>query len=139
MLPELPTQPCLCTQMRLASLQLTEFYDQALQGAGIRINQYSLLVNIARLGTCGTGELAQKVGLEKSTLVRTLKPLIAQGLIDDLAPDSARKRQLRLSPAGEQTLALAIPLWEQAQSRLAENYGEHYAHMMGFLRQLNQA
>lgn len=133
----LPQDPCLCIRMRRAAQRMTDYYDKTLLPSGISVNQYSLLINIARLGECGTGELAEKVGLEKSTLVRTLKPLLSADLIADASADESRKRRLSLTSKGEYTLQKAIPLWQQAQSKFKQQLGEEYESLMGFFNTAN--
>lgn len=125
----LPTEPCLCTRTRRTAQKLTDYYDKVLQASGISVNQYALLVNIARLGECGTGELAQKRA-GKSTLVRTLKPLLAAGLIADASAPGSRKRKMRLTPEGERTLQNAIPLWQQAQDELKNRLGDDHERLI---------
>lgn len=121
-----PRKPCVCISLRRIAQKLTDFYDKALAPAGISINQYSLLRNISRMEGCGTGELARHVRLEKSTLVRTLQPLMRDGLIVDKAPEGTRRRSLFLSPAGRAVLETAIPLWQSAQEEVIARLGPSY-------------
>ena len=114
---------CLCIHLRRAAQRVTDFYDRMLLQAGISVSQYSLLINISRMEGCGTGELAKRVGLEKSTLVRTLQPLLNAGYVIDGSPDGSRKRQLYLSAPGREVLDRAVPLWEKAQSELRHVLG----------------
>ena len=117
------SMPCLCIRMRRAAQKVTDFYDQMLSSTGLTVNQFSLLVNISRMEGCGTGELARKVGQEKSTLVRTLQPLIRNGLVKDRSSEGERRRRLYLTPQGTATLTKAVPLWKKAQTALAEKLG----------------
>ena len=43
----LPTQ-CLCTKLRRATRNVTRLYDDALEGVGVNVAQYSLLKNLTR-------------------------------------------------------------------------------------------
>lgn len=115
--------PCVCIALRRVTQKVTDFYDQALKSTGININQYSLLINIKHIEGCGTGELAQRVGLEKSTLVRTLQPLLRDGFVIDGAPQNSRSRQLYLSEKGQTTLKKAQPLWSKAQEDVIHQLG----------------
>ncbi|CAK7034347.1 MAG: hypothetical protein DELT_00497 [Desulfovibrio sp.] len=122
--------PCICINLRRTAQKVTEFYDSALQSVGVSVNQYSLLRNISRIAGCGTGELAQQVRLEKSTLVRTLQPLLRNGLIVDKSSGTARRRRLYVTPAGEDVLAKALPLWNKAQKDVAVKFGKSYEELM---------
>ncbi|GKX57461.1 hypothetical protein SOASR030_35730 [Leminorella grimontii] len=133
----LPTEPCLCTRARRAAQRMTDYYDKALSPSGVSVNQYALLINIARLGECGTGELAQKLKLEKSTLVRTLKPLLEADLIVDVSEAKSRKRKMRLTQEGESVLQKAIPLWQQVQDELKDRLSDDYERLIHFFDTAN--
>jgi len=135
--PLIPTDPCLCIALRRAAQKMTDCYDKELRPAGVSVNQYSLLVNISRMEGCGTGELAQRVKLEKSTLVRTLQPLLRDGLILDKAPKTARRRQLFVSSRGRGVLERAFPLWENAQKAITLVLGENRAALMDIATRLD--
>ena len=115
----IPNEPCICINLRRIAQKVTELYDNALKPSGLTVNQYSLLVNISRIEGCGTGELAGQVKLEKSTLVRTIQPLLRAGLIVDKALEGKRKRCLYVTPAGEEKLRAAFPFWCRAQKEVA--------------------
>ena len=118
-----PKSICHCINLRRASGLVTAFYDRQLAPAGLTINQFSLLINIKRLNSTSVSDLAAKVGLERTTLVRTLKPLLKAGLIEDLSASGSRNRCLQLSGAGHNRLELAMPLWDTAQKIVEEKMG----------------
>ena len=101
--------------MRRASNAITEYYDAALQEVGLTTSQYSLLKNLGRLEMASTSELAEQVNLDRSTLVRNLKPLLERGLIVDLAKENARNHQFQVSETGMALLEDANPRWQKAQ------------------------
>lgn len=103
---------------------MTDYYDKALEPLGISLNQFSLLVNIRAIEGCGTGELAQRVKLEKSTLARTLQPLIRSGLIVDKSPEKSRRREYYLSASGRKFLKAAVPIWSRVQDDIAAKMGK---------------
>ena len=121
---------CICIRLRRVAQKITDFYDETLRPAGISVNQYSLLSNISRMEGCGTGELAQKVKLEKSTLVRTLQPLLRDGLITDKSSEGNRRRQIYLTPHGQDVLKKAIPLWDKAQRDIVSKLGTSHEMLM---------
>ncbi|MDR1125916.1 MAG: MarR family winged helix-turn-helix transcriptional regulator [Deltaproteobacteria bacterium] len=133
----LPEAPCICISLRRISHKVTDFYDKALKSTGVSINQYSLLINISRMEGCGTGELAQRVRLEKCTLVRTLQPLLRDGLIADKSSGTARRRRLHLTPAGEDVLKKALPLWDKAQEDVAVKLGKSYEELMRIFNEVD--
>jgi len=126
----IPQSACICINLRRIAAKVTDFYDKALKPAGVTINQYSLLINISRMEGCGTGALARLVGLERSTLVRTLSPLLNAGLIEDKSPAQIRKRALYLTASGHDTLKTGLPLWEKAQHDIFSKFGDGYESFM---------
>lgn len=106
---------CHCINLRRAAAAISDYYDQLLKPAGLTVNQYSLLINIHRNQPLNVSALAELVGLERTTLARTLKPLFRDGLIGDRAWPGSRERQLHLSGAGLARLKKASALWERAQ------------------------
>lgn len=133
----IPQTPCICINLRRIAQKVTDCYDKALKPAGVSANQYSLLVNIGRMEGCGTGKLAERVRLEKSTLVRTLQPLFRQGLITDNSSAGNRRRSLCLTQAGEQVLKKAFPLWKRAQDEIAGKLGIGHAELMSVISSMD--
>ena len=133
----IPETPCICINLRRVAQKITDGYDKALKPAGVSVNQFSLMVNISRMEGCGTGELAHRVRLEKSTLVRTLQPLLRQGFIEDKASGRARRRRLYISPLGEEILKSAFPLWEKVQKETATKLGVRFDDLMGIFEQID--
>ena len=120
-----------------ASNAITKHYDEVLAPGGLTLNQYSLLSNLRVAGECTTSELAERSGLDRTTLVRTIKPLLDKGLMEDLSKDGERNRRLMVSEEGGKTLNVCIPLWRKAQSDVADIIGrEHLAELTDMLQRL---
>ena len=126
----IPKTPCVCINLRRIAQKVTDIYDHALKPVGITINQFSLLATIRQIKGCGTGELARQVGLEKSTLVRTLHPLLNNGLVIDKSPPSSRRRQLYLSAEGNAVFKRAFPLWRKTQDEINARLGRQHDELM---------
>lgn len=131
---------CHCINLRRANRAVTDFYDRTLAACGVTVNQYSLLSNIKRSDGVSVSALADAMGLERSTLVRTLRPLLESGLVEDRAAPGTRNRRLHLTASGEETLHCGRPLWKSAQREIERNLGADnvtalYA-MLDVLRQL---
>ncbi len=114
---------CYCIKLRRAVGNITEYYDRMLKPSGLTLNQFSLLGSINKLGVCSIVELSKNVGLEKSTLVRTLKPLLAAGYIEDTSIKGSRNRQLKLTKQGLLALYRGNIHWQDAQTHIKENLG----------------
>lgn len=120
---------CHCITIRRATNAMTDYYDAALRELNLTTSQYSLLKNLYRLKTASTSELAEHVNLDRSTLVRNLKPLLERELIVDLARENARNHKYTVSAAGLALLEEANPKWEKAQEEIKAYLGKENAEM----------
>jgi DNA-binding MarR family transcriptional regulator len=104
---------------------LNRLYDEALRPSGLATTQYALLATLSRAGRpLPHGELAAMQEMAGTTLSRTLKPLIRDGLVR-IAPGADRRtRRVAITRAGEAALDKARPLWRSAQERVVAEMGE---------------
>lgn len=112
---------CYCTNLRRSAAAISDFYDASLKSAGLTVAQYYLLVNLSRLETANITHWAEYVGLDRSTMVRNIKVLQAHDLIEIA---EGRGKTFTLSPEGRRVLALATPLWENAQKQTESCLGK---------------
>lgn len=68
-------------------------------------------------------EVAEAVGVERSTLARTIKPLVKEGYVADVKPAQARNSRLVLTEKGEEVFQEAHRLWVQEQDKVASELG----------------
>jgi DNA-binding MarR family transcriptional regulator len=115
---------CACGSLRRATRELTLYYDQILKPSGIHITQFTFLVNLAREGALNVSKLATLLVMDQTTVTRNLSQLEEAGLIERIAGSDKRSRIVTLSGKGQQALAVAIPLWEQAQAGIIEGMGQ---------------
>ncbi len=115
---------CHCMKMRRSAENVINFYDSTLAQSGLTSRQYSLLFAINKLGTCNVRELAEYTLLDRSTLARSLKPLLQADYIEDRKNAGARDSVLALTPKGEQTYSQATELWRKAQEQIEEKAGK---------------
>jgi DNA-binding MarR family transcriptional regulator len=118
-----PRKRCTCFLLRKLTRRVTQAYDQALAPAGLTITQYSLLAHLARGEGASVSSLAGRVGMERTTLVRNLKPLVAAGWVRYGERGPGKRAALELTSAGRTRLRSALPLWERAQDALEAQLG----------------
>ncbi|OLN24459.1 Transcriptional regulator, MarR family [Desulfovibrio sp. DV] len=118
------TSPCHCANLRRATRAVTRFYDATLAPSGLTVTQYSLLRHLAALAPATAGALGEAMGLDRTTLVRNLRPLADRGLVVEVAGQDRRAKPLALTPAGHDALAAAAPLWRTAQAAVADHLGQ---------------
>lgn len=97
---------------------------RALAPVGLTVGQYSLLAHLERLEPVSVSVLAEEMELERTTLVRTLKPVLARHWVTDAAEPGRRSRALTLTGAGRSLLEQARPLWRAAQADVEHRLGE---------------
>jgi Transcriptional regulators len=114
---------CACFSLRKAGRAVTQLYDEALREAGIRVTQFTLLVAAYLSGETPISQMAKVLVMDRTTLTRNLKPLEAQGLITIRSGADRREKRVTLTRRGRAMVALALPLWEQAQGQITEGLG----------------
>jgi DNA-binding MarR family transcriptional regulator len=98
-------------------------YDRHLAPSGISISQYAILATLKREPHLLVAELADRMVMERTTLVRALRPLREAGYVESGAAGSGRSLALSLSEQGLQKVAEAMPLWDAAQKEFEEAFG----------------
>jgi DNA-binding MarR family transcriptional regulator len=116
--------PCYCLKLRRINSAVTDYYNLHLAPSGITISQFSLLSKIEAARECSVRELADAAELDRSTLARSLKPLLRQGLVADDKEPGRRNSRLRLGAAGLDTLAKARPVWRKIQENIRRKLGD---------------
>jgi DNA-binding MarR family transcriptional regulator len=115
--------PCACSQVRRLARKLSSLYDTLLSPEDLTITQYSLLVNIEHAGQLSHTVLADKVGMERTTLTRNLRPLTRAKWVGAAPGKDRRQHLLQLTEAGRRKLVRSLPLWEEAQRQLRSQIG----------------
>jgi DNA-binding MarR family transcriptional regulator len=111
---------CHCLAARRRARAITRLFDDRLRSHGLRATQFSVLAVLALRGPSPIGELADALGLERTTLTRSAALLEKRGWItSDRSPDS-RERPIKLTTSGRRKLESAFPAWKAAQDSLAE-------------------
>jgi DNA-binding MarR family transcriptional regulator len=87
------------------------------------ITQYSLLANIGRASQLSHTVLADKLGMDRTTLTRNLRPLIKAQWVAVTSGEDRRQHLLQLTAAGKKKLTRSIPLWEEVQGRFVSEIG----------------
>ncbi len=120
----MPTSPCTCHLLRRLARRVTQDYDRAVAPAGLTITQFSLLQHLRHQPGVSASALAQQVGMERTTLLRNLRPVIRDGLARYRSTEVGRSAELELTPRGLERIRRARPLWAQAQATLERQLGK---------------
>ncbi|SDX64730.1 DNA-binding transcriptional regulator, MarR family [Collimonas sp. OK242] len=111
---------CSCSTLRQLTRKMTNIYDHYLAADELTISQYSLLARIGKYGPVGVIPLANNMGMDRSTMSRTLKPLIRAGWIEtvDLPLEMLTDKRsfgVSLSTDGQRKWQQSMPNWRKAQ------------------------
>lgn len=115
---------CHCLKMRRSAENVIHFYDAALMPCGLTARQYSLLYAVHHNSGCNVRELSEAALLDRSTLARSLKPLLQAEYIEDKKSAGARDSVLVLSLKGERVYFQARQLWNTAQKQFEAKIGK---------------
>ncbi|MBN6151534.1 winged helix-turn-helix transcriptional regulator [Xanthomonas sp. AmX2] len=132
--------PCRCTcfLLRRAARRTTQVYDRELGKVGLSLNEYSILRRAGQPRQLGA--LAERLGMDRSTLSRNLKPMLDAGWVEERRGDDARQKLVVVSAAGRRLLKRALPHWQRAQARIDALAGpERIDALHEQLRQLERA
>jgi DNA-binding MarR family transcriptional regulator len=114
---------CTCYLLRKLTRQVTQAYDRAVSPAGLTITQYSLLQNLRREPGISISTLAARMGMERTSLLRTLKPILAAGWARNEEGGAGRPAELEITKEGMERLRVAKPMWQKAQDELRSRLG----------------
>jgi DNA-binding MarR family transcriptional regulator len=119
---------CNCFALRQAARYVTQIYERHLQPVGLTGAQYTLLAKLARRKDWTMAELAESMVMDRTTLVRAMKPLQRDALIvTGTAEDSPRTHVFNLSDAGRERYLTARGLWRHAQAEFENAFGDSRA------------
>lgn len=128
---------CYCINLRNAAAAVSDIYDSYLKPFGLTVRQYSLLTCLGQIGEASTTYLADYVSLDRTSVVRLIKPLLERGLIEDLAESGKRDRRLHLSRKGKDLLEQAKPEYKKAHHEIENKLGkENLTSIMNILEVL---
>jgi DNA-binding MarR family transcriptional regulator len=124
-----PTGPNLCYALaaRKKARYLTRLYDSRLAPAGLSVSQFTILSLLEEHGRLKLAALGEMLIMERTSLVRALRPLQTAGYVVTETPDSGRAFDVLLSAAGLQKVAEAAPLWRAAQREFEKEVGRDRA------------
>ena len=126
---------CICATARMAARSLTRVYDRALEPAGIRTSQFSILARLLEEGPLSVTHLAGRLAMDRTTLARDLRPLERRGLVSVSVGTDRRVRMAELTAAGHRLVDEVRPLWRGVQREVRSQLGaDRVARLMDELR-----
>lgn len=114
-------QSCAGWNLRVAARRVAQFLDERMDGTGLSFPQFGLMAEIASAPDDTLSALAERMGLDQSTLSRTLRTLEGDGLVEIAMVESdQRKRMVWLTEKGARRLEAALAAWHLAHAELGK-------------------
>ena len=117
-----------CFAVRQAARHISKLYERHLSKVGITPTQFSILSMLNRNPKSTMVQLADALVMDRTTLVRILKPLLRDGLV--VAPPEerlSRRLRLMLTEKGHDRLEQATAHWRAAQANFEVVFGREQA------------
>jgi DNA-binding MarR family transcriptional regulator len=116
---------CNCFALRQAARYVTQIYERHMGEVGLTAAQYTIMAKLARSTAPATMvEMAEAMVMERTTLVRALKPLQRDGLVvSEASEHDGRTYLFSLSESGKRTFAQAVVAWRNAQAEFEGKFG----------------
>ncbi len=130
---------CTCYRVRKAARALTQFYDEALSGAGATLTKMSVLTELSRTPNLSVTALGKRLGMDRTTVSRTIKPMLRDSWIASGEALDRRARDLVITDAGIEILTRCNAGWRHAESKMLRSIGlESRATLFDLLDQVGE-
>lgn len=120
--PEQILLVCINHNLKKTARATAAAFDSALRPFGLRSGQFALLAALRQSGTMTLRDLGNMLGLDRTTLLRNLRPLEAEGLIG--RSKDGNRILVQLSPSGRRKFRRAFPAWRKMQTSIVHSYGK---------------
>ena len=116
---------CVCFNLRWVTRAVTQFFDAELRRHGIRPTQTPILAALRARPAWSMQQLSDWLGMERTTLVRNLRPLERDELLEITGAGRGGHVSVSISAKGKKELEKAMPAWRAAQRAVVKTLGEH--------------
>jgi DNA-binding MarR family transcriptional regulator len=119
---------CNCFALRQAARYVTQIYERHLGEVGLTAAQFTIMAKLARKPDLSILDLADMMVMERTTLVRALKPLQRDGFVlSEPSEHDGRTFLFSLSDAGQRIFEQAAIAWRAAQDEFEVKFGRSRA------------
>ncbi|MDH3264108.1 MAG: MarR family winged helix-turn-helix transcriptional regulator [Paracoccaceae bacterium] len=118
---------CVTFNLQRAVRSLVRGFEEAVRESGLTAPQFSTLALLEGFREMTVGQLAERVGAERTTMTRNLNLLAERGWIAPVAAEDQRLRAFATTEAGRARLEAAMPAWRDYQQRLVAALGPETA------------
>ncbi len=115
---------CTCANLRKAARSVTKSFDDALRPFGLRATQFTLLATLSNSKKRPLTQLADALGMDRTTLTRNLQPLERRELIQIDSEKDLRVKNVSITKEGVQLFEDVLPEWEKVQLMISGKLGQ---------------
>jgi len=115
---------CTCFNVRRVSRVITQFFDAEVRRHGIRPTQTPILGALQAKSGWSMAELSEWLSMERTTLLRNLRPLQRDGLVRVIGGGRGGHVELEITAKGRKALANVLPAWRSAQDKVVATLGK---------------
>ncbi len=115
---------CVCFNLRWVARAVTQFYDSEMRRHGIRPTQGTILLALNSKESWTMAELSDWLGMERTTLVRNLRPLQRDGFVTVAGGGRGTRVELSITAKGRKKVEEGMPTWRSTQRKVVETLGE---------------
>jgi DNA-binding MarR family transcriptional regulator len=115
---------CVCFNLRWVTRKVTQFYDAQMRRYGIRPTQGTVLASLNARESWNMAELSDWLGMERTTLVRNLRPLQRDGLVKAVGGGRGNRVELAITTKGRKQIQKLAPAWRSAQTAAVKTLGK---------------
>ncbi len=103
---------------------LSQFFDAEMRGHGLRSTQWPILAALQSLPSSNMAELSELLGMDRTTLLRNLRPLRRDGLLTVEGGEHGGRVEVSITPKGRKQFKAHLPAWRSAQDTAVQVLGE---------------
>ena len=115
---------CVCFNLRWVTRAVTQFYDAEMRRHGIRPTQATILLALNAKHSWSMAELSDWLGMERTTLVRNLRPLQRDGFVKTIGGGRGNRVEVMITNKGRKQIEKLTPAWKSAQNAVVKTLGE---------------
>lgn len=115
---------CVFFNLRWVTRKVTQFFETKMRRHGIRPTQGTILRALNAEENWSMAELSDWLGMDRTTLVRNLRPLQRDGLVQATGGGRGGRVELSITAKGRKKIEESLPAWRSAQSAAVKTLGE---------------
>jgi len=115
---------CICFNLRRVTRIITQQYDAELRRQGIRSTQTPILQALCLKDSWTMADLSSMLGMDRTTLVRNLRPLERDGLLQTSGGGHGIQVEVSITAKGRKQVEKFTPAWRAAQDKIVHTLGE---------------